>query len=82
MREITCYAQTNQGTGCQEWYATDSGDAVRRSKMLKNAGYEVKVSVIGQQVTSAGVMKITAVNIRPGKNKDTFGIPPVRIERF
>jgi hypothetical protein len=65
----------NQGNWCQEWYQTASGEARKRAKQLRKLGYAVTSRSMGAQITNAGSMKMTLVNIRPGSNSDTFGLP-------
>ena len=73
--------QVNQGSWAQETYETASRDAGRRARQLRAAGYQVTVSSLGPQVTSLGMIKTTLVDIRPGTNADTAGLPPVeRVE--
>ena len=72
---ITCYGQTNSGSWCQEMYETTSRQAGKRAKQLRVKGYQVIVSALGMQVTKSGLIKLTMVDIRPGKNQDTFYLP-------
>lgn len=80
MNEVRCHFRVNQGHWCQEHYETASRDAGRRARGLRKAGYDVRVSSLGPQVTEVGVIKMTMVDIRPGANADTFGIPRVEVE--
>ena len=70
-------SQVNAGTWAQETYETASRDAGRRAKQLRAAGYQVVVSGLGPQVTPLGTIVTTLVDIRPGANADTSGLPPV-----
>lgn len=81
-REPICLLQVNTGSWCQESYETASRDAGRRAKHLREAGYSVSVASLGLQVTSLGTVKLTLVDIRPGRNRDTFYLPAVKIERI
>lgn len=76
-----CYLQINTGRWCQESYETASRHAAKRAKVLRAAGYRVAVQALGTQVTNVGAVKMTLVDVQPGTNADTFGIPPVRVER-
>lgn len=75
-----CYGQTNSGTWCQEWYESSSRHARVRAAALRKAGYKVAVCPQGYQVTKAGTVKMTLVDIRPGTHEDTQYLPPVRLE--
>lgn len=81
-RGPVCLLQVNSGRWCQESYETASRDAGRRAKELRAAGYQVVVSAMGLQVTRLGLLKLTLVDIRPGRHDDTFYLPPVRVERI
>lgn len=72
---MTCYGQVNQGSWCQEHYESASRDAGRRVHQLRKAGFLAKSSPMGPQVTRVGVVRMTTVNIAPGSNPDTFGLP-------
>lgn len=76
---IACYGQVNHGRWCQEWYETASRDAGRRAKVLREAGYCVTVEAMGSQVTPVGYVKMTLVDIRPGRHEDTGELPPVKL---
>jgi len=78
---MICYSQINQGTWCQEHYESASRDAGRRARQLRKLGYRVTVSGLGPQVTNVGLVRMTVVDIRPGTNHDTQGLPEVRVER-
>jgi hypothetical protein len=69
--------QVNNGRWCQETYETASKDAGKRAKQLRLLGYVVSVSALGPQVTPVGVIKLTLVDIQPGRHADTFGLPEV-----
>lgn len=80
-RKPQCCLQVNAGHWAQESYETSSGDAKRRAKELRAAGYHVTVFAMGRQVTPLGVIKLTMVDVRPGRNPDTFYLPEVeRVE--
>lgn len=79
--EPVCYIQINTGRWCQESYETTSRHAAKRAKTLRAAGYRVAVQALGPQVTNVGTVKMTLVDVQPGTNADTFGLPPVRVER-
>lgn len=79
---MMCYGQTNSGTRCQEFYETRSRDAGRRARALRRLGYEAHSGSMGMQVTGVGRVRMTLVNILPGTNADTFGLPAVEIERL
>lgn len=80
--EVICYGQVNQGRWCQEHYETASRHAGRRAKQLREAGYDVIVQAMGMQVTNVGLVRMTMVDIRPGRHEYTDELPPVRIERI
>ena len=82
MKTITCYGQVNQGRWCQEHYETASRDAGRRAKELRKLGYVVTVVGMGDQVTGVGHVKMTMVDVRPGRHEDTCGLPAVTLERL
>jgi len=67
----------NNGRWCQESYETASRDAGRRARQLRELGYAVTVSSLGPQVTPLGSIRTTLIDIRPGANEDTCGLPPV-----
>ena len=81
---ITCLCAVNTGNWCQESYETASRDAGRRARQLRRAGYEVRVEGMGLQVTRLGSLKLTLVDVRPGANADTHGLPAEnwRLERI
>lgn len=81
-REPVCLTQVNAGSWCQESYCTMSRDAARRAKALRAAGYQVAVFPMGPQVTPVGTVKLTMVDVRPGRHADTFGLPAVKVERM
>ena len=80
--QFICYGQVNQGRWCQEHYETASISAGRRANQLREAGYEVAVHSLGAQVTSVGRVKMTMVDIRPGRHADTRALPFVRVVRL
>ena len=82
MLDVICYGQVNHGLWCQEWYETSSRHARKRANELRKLGYRVSVSSMGDQITNVGRCKMTLVDIRPGMNIDTAGLPDVRIERL
>lgn len=82
MKTPTCFLQVNSGRWCQESYETASRDAGRRAKELRAAGYQVTVASLGPQITGVGSIKLTLVDIRPGRHADTSGLPAVRVERI
>ena len=65
----------NSGRWCQESYETASRDAGRRARQLRQAGYLVATQAMGDQVTPVGLIKLTLVDIRPGRHADTYGLP-------
>ncbi len=75
--KIECCNQVNNGSWCQESYETASRHAAKRAKELRAKGYKVVVFGMGSQVTPLGYLKLTMVDIRPGTNQDTFGLPEV-----
>lgn len=79
---MTCYGQTNDGRWCQEIYETASRDAGCRARVLRKAGYAVSVGSMGRQITGVGAVNLALVNIMPGANEDTFGLPTVAIKRI
>ena len=74
-----CFLQVNSGHWCQESYDTQSRDANRRANDLRKLGYKVTVFAMGSQVTKLGLLKLSMVDIRPGSNGDTFGLPAVEM---
>jgi hypothetical protein len=72
---MICYGQVNSGRFCQEWYESASRDARRRARQLRAAGYDVTVAPMGPQMTGVGVIRMTLVDVRPGANADTAGLP-------
>jgi hypothetical protein len=74
---MQCLTQVNPGCWCQETYATATRAAAKPAKQLRTAGYQVYVGAMGPQVTPVGVVKLTLVDIRPGRHADTFGLPEV-----
>lgn len=76
--EPICYLQINNGRWCQEIYETVSRHSRTRAAQLRKAGYQVSVSSMGPQITSIGLIKLTLVDIQPGKHEDTYNLPPVR----
>ena len=63
----------------QEWYETASGDAARRARQLRAAGYRVTVQGMGPQVTPVGTVRSTLVSIQPGTHADVCGLPEVTL---
>ena len=80
-KAITCYGQVNAGRWCQEHYETASRNAAQRAKELRAAGYFVTVSSLGTQVTNVGYVKMTMVDVRPGRHADTCELPAVKVVR-
>ena len=76
-KNLQCMQQVNNGRWCQESYETATGDARRRAAELRKCGFQVTMSSQGIQVTPLGTIKITLVDIRPGKNQDTCYLPTV-----
>ena len=74
-----CCSQVNEGLSCQETYETATGDAGRRARQLRAAGYRVNVQSMGPQVTPVGSVRLTLVDIWPGRNLDTCELPPVQV---
>ena len=74
---MVCCNRTNTGRWAQETYETASRGAAKRAKQLRTLGYHVAVGSVGPQVTPLGVIRMTLVDIRPGANADTFGLPAV-----
>ncbi len=64
----------NQGTWCQESWETSSNQARVRAQELRSEGYHVTVGSMGMQVTQHGAMKLTMIDISPGRNWDTSEI--------
>lgn len=81
METITCYGQTIGRTFCQEWYETASGDAGKRARLLRKAGFRVVTSSMGEQVTGLGRIKMSMVSFWYAEG-GYDNIPPVRIERL
>ena len=79
---MLCMLQVNNGRWCQESYETASRDAGKRARLLRQLGYVVSVAPLGPQVTRAGVIKTTIVDIRPGNHFETLGLPPVDTVRW
>ena len=79
---MKCYGQINQGNWCQETYETASRDAGRRARQLRKSGFQAHAGVMGSQVTSVGMVKLTMLTILPGSHSDTLDIPKVDIERI
>ena len=79
---MKCLLQVNHGLWAQESYSASSGDARRRAAELRRAGYAVTVYPIGPQVTRLGLLRLSMVDIRPGRHADTCGLPPVAIEQL
>lgn len=78
---MICYGLVNGGTWQQEHYETASRDAGKRAKQLRKLGFRVTVCPLGMQVTKAGLVKMTMVDVRGivGMNE----IPaPEKIERL
>ncbi len=74
-KPIACCSQVNTGHWCQETYETAAREAGRRVRQLKRVGYEAYSDSLGPQVTPLGVIKLSIVSIRPGDNRDTWGLP-------
>lgn len=75
--QLTAMSVVNQGDWCQESYDSSSRQARKRATQLRRLGYAVRCSSMGPQVTQVGVVVLTMVDIRPGMNADTFGLPQV-----
>ena len=78
MNTPLCMLQVNQGSWCQESYETGSADLRDRTKSLRSKGFVIRLSSIGSQFTPWGRIRTTLVHIMPGRNDDTFGLPPIR----
>ncbi len=63
----------NQGNWCQASISTGNKDIKVACRTLRDMGYKVVSSSMGNQVTSLGILKLTMIDIRPGLNEDTFG---------
>lgn len=68
----------NTGNWMQEWHATQDRTARGRARELRQLGYEVRVANMGTQITEVGALKMTLVDVRPGKNTDTLGVPELK----
>lgn len=62
-RTMTAYNIVKTPTAQQEWYETASGDARRRARELRKAGFGITVSSPSEQITTVGIMKMTLVTI-------------------
>lgn len=80
--EPVCLSQTNSVRWCQEVYETSTGHAEIRARQLRRSGYKVDCSEMGEQITAVGRLKMSLLDIRPGKHEDTKNLPYVRIERI
>ena len=74
---MNCIGRVNQGEWCQESYETASREAGKRARQLRKAGFEVTTFTMGVQVTPAGLVRLTMVDIKPGAYVDTFALPDV-----
>jgi len=72
-KEVICYGQTNTGNWCQEFYCTLSRQSRSRAKQLRDAGYKVITTHVGN-------IKMTMLTIEKGTNEDTFRLPYVKVE--
>ncbi len=59
MNKPNCLLQVPFRGHVQESYESASGDARRRSKQLRAAGFKVFTESMGSQVTSLGSMRLT-----------------------
>lgn len=55
----------------QEWYETGSSELKQRSRELRQLGYRISVSGMGNQVTQWGKLKMSLLDIRPGGSGDS-----------
>lgn len=80
----TAYGQVHTRGGIQEWYETGAKDARQRASALRKLGYKVATQAMGSQVTPVGTVKMTLLDIRPGKSgdPDLVKVPSVRVERM
>ena len=64
----------------QEMYDTGNPEIKRRACELRALGYDVKVSSLGMQVTSVGLVKTTMITVwdaderYPSPNKDHYSL--------
>ena len=77
VKEPRALLVVNNGRIAQETYETASNDARRRAKLLRDKGYKVVVSSMGNQTTQWGRVKLSMVTVFPGKHRDTTGLPRV-----
>ena len=63
----------NSGNFCQ--VSLPSGESCIRTicHILRQFGWQVKTWSMGMQVTRMGTIKLTMIDVRPGKNPDTLG---------
>lgn len=59
----------------QEHYQTGSGEARKRARFLRRAGYRVLSSQMGEQIGEWGSMRMTMLTIYPGSHADLSALP-------
>ena len=68
----------NGGTWAQETYLSRSRKAGKRARQLRKLGYRVTVSSMGCQIVHGEIVgNMSLVDIRPGDNADTVGLPGI-----
>jgi hypothetical protein len=73
-----CFLQVPFRDHVQESYETASGDAGKRARELRKAGFRVFVQALGSQVTGVGLIKLSLVTAYG----DMENLPVVKIERI
>ena len=66
----------NGGTWAQETWPTGEAYTKARCVQLRRAGFGVRTSPLGPQVTDFGVIRMTLINIKPRPGEDYIdGLP-------
>lgn len=68
----------------QESYESASGESRKRASALRKLGYDVTTAPLGYQVTPVGQVRVTLVNVRPGRTGDEYleRVPPAETVRW
>jgi len=72
--EARALGVVNQGLWCQASFETGVRGLRKLVNRLRKEGYQVSSCPMGHQVTRWGVVKLTILDIRPGRNTDTSNI--------
>ncbi len=67
----------NNGNWCQITHETGAPSIRTVTSILRRDGYTVTVSAMGMQITQLGRMRLTLIDVRPGRNADTSPVTAI-----